>query len=357
MKTFANHPGRDFDPQPKATSDCSAVHNCCLFQERLGMYIHLITKWAWNHFSLSQLPVWGWRILKLIPYIPHHFKLYNAINASGFTFINKDFSKIPYKYLGKHLSYSMGLSSRYTALRHHYEFVGSCFKNKMAPTIIHNSLVLCTWGPPKQQVAIQLRIATTTMYEGELVLYYTYNNQHLYFLTFSIIPGHMFGFNDENIVFIGGNQGSKNCFHLIRCTTKENFDISPQTILITCLKAIATSMGIIKIIGISANNQVSIGRNNNSHDHLGNYDELWLASGGNQISDGNFLIPTHLHEKPISIIKRGHRIRTRKKRDFKHCIYDQILISLGNLINDNKIDTYSDNADYKIINNFGSNCL
>ena len=248
---------------------------------------------------------------------------------SGFAVIIKNLPQAPYKYLGRHLSYSLGLRARCAALIHHYAFMCSFFEGKLASTLAIHDMTLCAWGSD-EQVAIQLKVASLTMFEGELVLNYLFNNACIFFITFSVVPGYLFGISDKNIVFIGGSQGSKNNFDLIQTATKNNYDVSPQATLVTCIKAITASMGILKIVGISVNNQVAIGRNMGAQIYRGSYDELWLASGGVQISCGDFLIPANLHEKPINMIKKGHRIRTRKKRNFKHFIYNQTLLSLEN---------------------------
>jgi len=205
--------------------------------------------------------------------------------------------------------------------------MNSHFNGKLLSNLLAQDLIICSWGS-FDKFSIQLTTAILTMYEGELVINYVINNEIIYFITFSIVPGDMFGSSEKNIVFIGGSQGSKNCFELIQSATKSNFDVSPQASLITCLKAVTLSIGVLDIVGISEDNQVAVGRNHSKmRNYNNNYNDLWIASGGIQNLNGDFLIPTHLYERPINDIKKGHRIRTKRKRNFKRFLYMQTLLS------------------------------
>ena len=58
------------------------------------------------------------------------------------------------------------------------------------------------------------------------------------------------------------------------------------------------------------------------------YDEFWMELGAERATDKFFRSPIPLREKPIDLIKKGHRARTRKKRAMKQQIADAVFRSL-----------------------------
>jgi len=273
-------------------------------------------------FAFKDLPRRSWQIVKLIINIPAHIQLRGTIQESQFIFAVKDMPQIQFKYLGRYLSSSLILHSRWVALVHHYSFIQRYCKSKLVSNLAVQDESLCTWGL-SQQFSICLGVARTTYLEGELVIIYKVNNIPIYFMTFSILPGSLFDLSDTNILFIGGSQGARDQYELIKTATKENSDVSPQADLVVCIQALASCLGADAIVGIGANNQVAIDKNR-ACNYCTTYDQLWLSAGGYKIFSGDFSIPSNIHEKPLSEIKIGHRVRTRQKRNHKRILFQQI---------------------------------
>jgi uncharacterized protein VirK/YbjX len=127
----------------------------------------------------------------------------------------------------------------------------------------------------------------------------------------------MFALKDQDILFVGGSQGAKNKFEFIKHATKSNSDISPQATVVTVLRALAIKLGIKNIVCTSAKNQCALNKTGDFDFHASIYDALWESSGAIPMDSGDFLLPAASAEKPLTEIKQGHRIRTRRKRQFK----------------------------------------
>jgi hypothetical protein len=52
------------------------------------------------------------------------------------------------------------------------------------------------------------------------------------------------------------------------------------------------------------------------------YDAFFLSVGALQQDTGNYSLPVPLPEKPLELVKRNNRLRTRKRRAFKRHIAD-----------------------------------
>jgi len=269
------------------------------------------------------------RVIQTIPLIfniKNHFRFRAFLKTNKLSFLNNS-SYFQFKYCGNYLSSVMSFRERFLTFSHHYDFIHRNNLAGMTAGLANKDKILYSWENVNI-FSIRLGLPELTYLEGEFILKFYMNSECIYFLTFCIAPGALFEVDDANVIFIGGSQGAKNKFEYIQIATKLNFDISPQAIILTSLRAIAIKFGLQTLIGIGAIHQCSLKFGDNPSARRSIYDNLWISSGGVQNSSGDFIIPSFYTEKPIYDVKRGHRIRTRRKRLFKQFINDQILQSM-----------------------------
>ena len=130
----------------------------------------------------------------------------------------------------------------------------------------------------------------------------------------------MIGINNEHVIFIARVQGTSGQFELIRQATKALTNFSPTTIVVIAVQAIACTLGIENIAGITTKEHIITDEFNFD------YDGFWISMGGEKVNEQVFHIPSKPHNKPMAMVKMNHRCRTKRKRQFKLDIYNHIIL-------------------------------
>ncbi len=164
--------------------------------------------------------------------------------------------------------------------------------------------------------------------EGELALAFNANGQELFIMSFAIIPGSLMRISDDPTIFITEVKGERRQFELIRHATRLLNDITPPVMLATAVQAFATALKMTSIIGIGANDQMSVSGKRDPGRCVSTYDELWVSLGGRRLNDRAFSFAAAPEEKPITMIKVNHRCRTNRKRQFKKGIFTDIVCAV-----------------------------
>ena len=102
----------------------------------------------------------------------------------------------------------------------------------------------------------------------------------------------------------------------IKLATKTLVDVAPGALLLAALQGIAMALGIGDLASVSATNQ-SLYSEQYDGVFRSAYDEFFTELGLAKSEAGFFLSPVPIAEKPLSLIKQGHKLRTRAKRAFK----------------------------------------
>ena len=214
-----------------------------------------------------------------------------------------------------YLANSFGDTDKYICFFHHYLFMADAvspdaFKNMLLKEIC---LFRQTCGPNTYTVTLQSNQELDN--EGELILQFRSGETTIYSVTFSFVPGHVFGgaTGDKWVILISRLQGKVGKYEDMRQATKDMGEVSPQAILIAVLQGIALAVGVRTVAGVAATNQLSFDESEAElYEHA--YDRFFRSIDATGPSGGFYFFEVPLAEKPIG---PGHRGRKRLKREFK----------------------------------------
>jgi uncharacterized protein VirK/YbjX len=188
-------------------------------------------------------------------------------------------------------------------------------------TIIDDRLELWRQGVSEDVYRVYLAFPSMTD-EGDLALIFEAGSVHIWTLSFSIGPGCIAGLACR-VLYIACVQGKGRALPLIRTATKSCRDVSPAAILLAAAEGIATALELNDMVGIGASNQIS--KNFRSEEEMFKaYDEFWLAAGGRKLPRDMYHLTVPLFSKPIKSVKRNHRSRTVRKREYKKVVTEQV---------------------------------
>jgi uncharacterized protein VirK/YbjX len=159
--------------------------------------------------------------------------------------------------------------------------------------------------------------------EGDLSLIFEADGVDIYVLSFAIGPGSIAGLDASRAIYIARVQG-KDGLHLIRTATKMCADVSPPALLLAAAEGVATALGISHIIGVGADAHISASYDFQANNMVKAYDEFWLAAGGVRLERNLYHLPVPLPHKPIHSVKRNHRSRALRKREYKTIVKEQV---------------------------------
>jgi uncharacterized protein VirK/YbjX len=172
--------------------------------------------------------------------------------------------------------------------------------------------------------SISLRIPIHDL-EGDLCLTFYVGLVQIYYMSFTIIDGRIFGIPEPNVIFITRVQGASGQFQLIKRATTKLDDVSPVSMLFTTVQAISKAFGLKNIVGITAKEQVVLSDMEPSDRFMNSYDNFWNSIGAKMINHMAYKLPTGPRRTNQCVVKSNHRCRTKYKRNFKFLVYSQIL--------------------------------
>ena len=138
-------------------------------------------------------------------------------------------------------------------------------------------------------------------------------------LSFTIGPGCIADLTGHAL-YISRVQGKGGRLHLIRAATKNCLEVAPAAMLLAAAEGIATALELSDLIGIGATTQISTGLGSRQG-MVKAYEEFWMAAGGLKLARDMYHLPVPSFSKPIQSIKRNHRARTLRKREFKKLVH------------------------------------
>jgi uncharacterized protein len=217
------------------------------------------------------------------------------------------------KYLSAYLGKNLGKLSRREILLHHYGRILESATPDFFQHVFTGSYLL--WEHPRGSCAIRLTFNKPSHYEGDLSLVFISNEQRIFEVSFTIVPGGEIGASANELLFIARVQGARNQFAEIKRATKACSDVAPQHMLMLAVQSIAQSLEIEAVAGIAHENLLP----NESDEGLKfNYNTFWENWVCRPTARGFYEIPIPLPRTALSSLQMNHRRRTNKKRAFKN---------------------------------------
>ena len=165
--------------------------------------------------------------------------------------------------------------------------------------------------------------------EGEISLNFEVNGKVVFILSFTIVPGWVVQSEAREAVLVSRLQGVKGYYDEIQRATRTLYDVAPPALLFAALCGVAEAFGIKAMAGITGAMKPEFHFYEGEAAHIQQaYDGFFTELGAAKGRADFYLGPMPPLEKPMSSIKQGHKIRTRKKRAFKREITQRIYLFL-----------------------------
>jgi uncharacterized protein len=252
------------------------------------------------------------------------FKVARVLTSSETRAVVQAEPRLMFKYLGDYLGADLSRKERASILIQHYAFLGDRVERDFFRTIVACRLELWQQIIGEHTYRISLTFPRTTHDEGDLSLIFEADRVDIYTLSFAIGPGSIAGLPACRALYIARVQGKGRGLDLIRSATKNCLDVSPAALLLTAAEGIATALDVSHMIGISADNQISASADSREQGMAKAYDEFWAAAGGSRLQRNMYHLAVPLPRKPILSIKRNHRTRVLRKREYKKLVKEQV---------------------------------
>jgi uncharacterized protein VirK/YbjX len=229
------------------------------------------------------------------------------------------------KYLSAYLGKNLGKVSRCEILLHHYRRIVESAVPDFFECVFTGSYLLWSREDAHGSCAIKLMFNQPGHYEGDLSVVFMSNEQRIFDISFTIVPGYAIGSSTKELLFIARVQGAKNRFAEIKRATKTCSDVAPQHMLMLAIQSIAEALGITAVAGVAHDNVLP---NEEGEPLKFDYDGFWKNWVDRPTARHFYEMPVPLPRTALSEIQTGHRRRTNKKRAFKNQVGDDINVSL-----------------------------
>lgn len=217
------------------------------------------------------------------------------------------------KFLWRYMVSGLETSQKLAILYSNYALANRLFPESFSQRVVQSGVVLFEARPSEARHAILLSLPENTLFEGDFLLRYTFDNQELFRMTFSFVEGKDIGLGCGQAILIGGSQGTSSTAHLIRAAAKEHQEVCPSVLTLLALQALASELGLSALVGIRAQQHVSEGVFKAPEVHQSTYDEFWLANGA-VLENGFFRLGVLPHLKDLALVKSTHRRRARMRQ-------------------------------------------
>lgn len=223
-----------------------------------------------------------------------------------------------YKYLVPYATAKFDRRTRLHVLINHYRYLIDHTNNAFFPAMTE-SPVLWRYRCGADECTISLTYPLHVSNEAELSLHFEWNDTLVQVVSFVIAPGAVVGAASEQVLLFGQVQGFTDAA-LLRNVTKALHDILPATLLVHAAYGIASALQLNGAAGVSKQNKAGKWVH-----RFFDYDAFWLSFKGELNAPTDvFLLPMPPTECPLEEVKRNHRARTLRKRQFKEDVRNDI---------------------------------
>jgi hypothetical protein len=256
--------------------------------------------------------------------IGRHRKIVQILQLPEFAELVHADPRFAFKYLTHgYLARQLSVAERASCFVHHYQSLHDRLPRPFLRQILRRDVTLVEMRDGETCFAITFGFSRTHDKEGELSLNLAVDGQTVFILSFTIVPGKVVKSQAEDVLLITRIQGVKGCYRQISRATKALHDVAPDALLVAALQGAGEALGIRVLGCISATDQNSY-CNECAESFKAAYDDFFTERGVEKNEANFFLAPIPLIEKPLVLVKPGHKLRTREKRVFKREIANAV---------------------------------
>ena len=226
--------------------------------------------------------------------------------------------RFAFKFLiGDYLAKGFSISECAACFLHHYKSLHKMLPNHLLRQILQEEVALHVFPEGGDRFTLTLGLSRPYDNEGELTLRLRVDGDIVFVLAFTVVPGWVVKSPADDALLITRLQGIKGRYRQIAIATKALHDVAPSRLLLAALQGIAGFFGISAIAAVPAEKQNSYKKDADLK-FKNAYDNLFTELGLSKDDGGFFSSAVPIDHKPILSIKRGHRLRAKRKREFKH---------------------------------------
>jgi uncharacterized protein VirK/YbjX len=275
------------------------------------------------YWSPERLPRIVWTLARKIP---TQLRVLRVLSRPSYRqFIHAD-PRFPLKWMAlDYLARGLTVTQQADCFVHHYQRMPEVIPESVLLRVMLGQIQLVEIREGNDCFAINMGLSRPWDNEGEFSLEMEVNSKMVFVLSFTLVPGSVVQSEAREVMLISRVQGVRGCFDEIQLATKTMQDVAPPALLLAALCGIAEAFGIRAMAGINATMKPEFhfyeGEAANIHEA---YDGFFAELGATKGHGGFYLSPLPPVEKPMVLIKRGHKTRTREKRKFKYQIAQRI---------------------------------
>lgn len=263
-------------------------------------------------------------ILALASNIRRQLEIFRLLAFPAFQQLVLANPEFPFRYLSRdYLARGLTTGDRASCFMNHYKQLKARLPAILLNKTLQQGMTLYEMEEAGSLFAITLGFSRKEVREGELVLHLAVDGVPVFVLQFTIVPGWAVGSTAADLLLVSRLQGMKGCFAQVRAATKAFREVAPPALLVAALQGFARSFAIEGMAGVCATSQFSF-----TPDHAVSfkeaYDNFFIELGATRSTAAFFTSPFPIEEKPVDLIRNGHKSRTRKKRAFKLEVSEQV---------------------------------
>lgn len=279
-------------------------------------------RYYWSLPRVTRL-IWG-----VATTIPLQLELFRLMREPNYAKLLETEPRFRFKFLIRdYLVRGFTASQRTACFLHHYKRLHASVSGELVQQLLHRGVTV--FQVQKDDIRIEVTLCYSRPFEkeGELTLNLHVDGMVVYVLSFTIAPGWAVQSDAREVLLVSRLQGTNGYYPQIRAATKALHDVGPAALLLAALDGFAKALEIHQMAGVSAVRQ-STYTEESSFTYKRAYDDFFLELNLASNASGFYLSAVPPEDRPMSSIKKGHKIRTREKRQFKRQIADEVCLAL-----------------------------
>lgn len=225
--------------------------------------------------------------------------------------------RFAFKYLAPHyLCRSLTLTERAACFLHHHRRIYAAFPDRLLRQTLESDVAIHEIVEGDNRFIFSVGLSRPCDKEGELSLNLQVDDEIVFVLSFTVVPGWVVKSSAPEVILVTRLQGTPGCYPKIRLATAALRDVALSGLLFAALQGFASAFEIRGIVAANAVNQTSYAEEFAASFNRA-YDEFY-ADLGMDLSEAGFYRGTiPIEGKPLEMVKKNHRSRTKEQRRFK----------------------------------------